>query len=160
MARVSAGSYYDILQLNPRTACHKKIKEQFYKLSFLHHPDRNRQNPQHSAKQFQRIAEAYSVLGNPAKKSEYDRRFPTRTARARNTSAQNMHSGMYRSSMRENLNKSTKPPKYNHKMHFQQHYSQERPSRMEAGQTDRSSVRAIMLAAVAIYAVGIGIFGH
>ena len=45
---------------------------QFYQLSKVHHPDHNPQDPQASDR-FVRISEAYAILGNPEKRSRYDR---------------------------------------------------------------------------------------
>ncbi|KAK2038295.1 DnaJ-domain-containing protein [Colletotrichum somersetense] len=51
-------------------------KRSFYALSKTHHPDHNRDDPDASRK-FHAIAEAYSVLGTPAKRAAYDRSLPS-----------------------------------------------------------------------------------
>jgi curved DNA-binding protein CbpA len=45
---------------------------QFYTLSLLHHPDKNRSDPNASLK-FASISSAYQVLGNASKRAHYDR---------------------------------------------------------------------------------------
>jgi len=64
-------SLYEILGLSPRTATARSIKQQYYRLSFVFHPDRNRSPSARS--NFAQISEAYRILGNPVKRQEYDR---------------------------------------------------------------------------------------
>jgi DnaJ-class molecular chaperone len=64
------GSFYDILDV-PETATADEIKKAWRKLSMIHHPDKNG-NSQESTEKFQKISEAYEVLGTPEKKKEYD----------------------------------------------------------------------------------------
>jgi DnaJ-class molecular chaperone len=64
------GSFYDILEV-PETASADEIKKAYRKLSMIHHPDKNG-NSQESTEKFQKISEAYEVLGTPEKKKEYD----------------------------------------------------------------------------------------
>jgi DnaJ-class molecular chaperone len=63
-------SFYDILEV-PETAQPDEIKKAYRKLSMIHHPDKNG-NSQESTEKFQKISEAYEVLGTPEKKKEYD----------------------------------------------------------------------------------------
>ena len=62
--------YYRVLGVDQK-APPSKIKEAYRQLAFKHHPDRNRENPA-AADKMKKINEAYAVLSNPAKKSEYD----------------------------------------------------------------------------------------
>jgi len=62
--------YYEILGVD-KTAAPKQLKEAYRKLAFKYHPDRNKGNPQDSEKMKQ-VNEAYAVLSDPSKKSEYD----------------------------------------------------------------------------------------
>lgn len=62
--------YYEVLGL-PRHASEEEIKRAFRKLAFQYHPDRNR-NPEAEDK-FKEINEAYQVLSNKEKRSQYDR---------------------------------------------------------------------------------------
>ena len=62
--------YYEILGVD-KTAAPKQLKEAYRKLAFKYHPDRNKGNPQASEKMKQ-VNEAYAVLSDPSKKSEYD----------------------------------------------------------------------------------------
>ncbi|KAI9594170.1 DnaJ domain-containing protein [Syncephalis fuscata] len=83
--RASQSNYYDILGV-PSDAAPSLIKARYYKLCFEFHPDRlNAQSSTlevtaeakevatRAAKQkFQKIAEAYRVIGHPARRREYD----------------------------------------------------------------------------------------
>ncbi|KAG0041047.1 hypothetical protein BGZ82_000026 [Podila clonocystis] len=62
-------NHYELLGLS-KEATKKEIKSQFYKLSKLHHPDKNDSDT--SRKEFLAINEAYSVLGNDRQRRDYD----------------------------------------------------------------------------------------
>lgn len=62
--------YYEILGI-PANASNKKIKEAYRTLAFEYHPDRNKDNIA-AAEKMKRINEAYAVLSNHKKRSEYD----------------------------------------------------------------------------------------
>ena len=67
---VSRRDYYDVLGLD-RNASPEEIKKAFRKLAFQYHPDRNKD---HAAEDtFKEINEAYEVLSDPQKRSDYDR---------------------------------------------------------------------------------------
>jgi DnaJ-class molecular chaperone len=70
MQKSPNSSFYDILEV-PETASQDEIKKAYRKLSMIHHPDKNG-NSQESTEKFQKISEAYEVLGTPEKKKEYD----------------------------------------------------------------------------------------
>ena len=63
-------SFYNILNV-PETATPAEIKQSYRKLSMTHHPDKNG-NSAESTEKFQKISEAYEVLGDVDKKREYD----------------------------------------------------------------------------------------
>lgn len=63
--------YYKILGLD-RNATDEEIKKKYRKLALEYHPDRN-QGDAESENKFKDIAEAYEILSNPQKKSNYDR---------------------------------------------------------------------------------------
>jgi len=63
--------YYKILEIN-KGASDEEIKKAYRKMAMKHHPDRNPDNTEAEAK-FKEAAEAYDVLSNPEKKSNYDR---------------------------------------------------------------------------------------
>lgn len=63
--------YYQILGV-PRDADEDAIKKAFRTLARETHPDRNPDDPQ-AAQKFKQIGEAYAVLGDPAKRAQYDR---------------------------------------------------------------------------------------
>jgi DnaJ-class molecular chaperone len=62
-------THYDVLGI-PKDATEGAIKKAYRELSFKNHPDRN-PSPEASAK-MQQINEAYEVLSDPQKRSEYD----------------------------------------------------------------------------------------
>ena len=61
---------YTILEV-PETASIDEIKKSYRRLSMLYHPDKNKNNPDATAK-FQKISEAYETLGDNEKKNQYD----------------------------------------------------------------------------------------
>jgi len=63
-------TFYDVLEV-PDTASMDEIKKSYRRLSMLNHPDKNKNNPEATAK-FQKISEAYETLGDSEKKNEYD----------------------------------------------------------------------------------------
>jgi DnaJ-class molecular chaperone len=67
---MTQADYYQILQVD-HNATAAQIKESYRHLAFKYHPDRNKGNPS-AVEEMKRINEAYAVLSNPAKKSEYD----------------------------------------------------------------------------------------
>ena len=64
-------SYYDVLQLESRSATPDEIKRAFRRLSMEHHPDKNG-NSDTSKCMFQKINEAYNVLSDTVKRNNYD----------------------------------------------------------------------------------------
>lgn len=71
MAETAQRDYYDVLGIS-KDANEKAIKDTFRKLAMEYHPDRNK-SPDAEAK-FKEIAEAYAVLSDPKKRTEYDTR--------------------------------------------------------------------------------------
>ena len=63
--------YYKILEIN-KNSTPDEIRKAYKKLAFKHHPDKNLGNREESEKKFKDISEAYSVLSDPSKKSDYD----------------------------------------------------------------------------------------
>ena len=62
--------YYELLGIN-RNAGEEEIKKAYRKLALQHHPDRNPGDKQAEEK-FKEVSEAYSVLSDPHKRSQYD----------------------------------------------------------------------------------------
>lgn len=62
--------YYQILTIE-RTANQQQIKEAYRRLAFQYHPDRNKGDAS-ATEQMKEINEAYAVLSNVQKRSEYD----------------------------------------------------------------------------------------
>ena len=67
----SKKDYYKILEIN-KNASTEEIRKAYKKLAGKFHPDKNPENKEESEKKFKDITEAYSVLSNPSKKSDYD----------------------------------------------------------------------------------------
>jgi DnaJ-class molecular chaperone len=63
-------SFYTVLDVS-ETATPDEIKKAYRKLSMLYHPDKNG-NSSESTEKFQKISEAYEVLGDAEKKKAYD----------------------------------------------------------------------------------------
>lgn len=62
--------YYQILDVTPETS-EEQIRKSYRRLAMQYHPDRNPGNPAAEEK-FKEIAEAYGVLTDPVKRSQYD----------------------------------------------------------------------------------------
>src|SRR3954464_10307822 len=62
--------YYAVLGV-PASASQDEIKKQYRKLASKHHPDKNQNDPK-AAERFKEISEAYQVLGDVAKRKQYD----------------------------------------------------------------------------------------
>jgi len=63
--------YYQILSV-PENASDQEIKGAFRKLAFKYHPDTNPGNEKQAEERFKEINEAYAVLGDKAKRQQYD----------------------------------------------------------------------------------------
>ena len=62
---------YDVLDL-PRDSDKEAIKQRFRRLTRLHHPDRNKNNPDCDPEYYARICSAYEILSDPRKRAAYD----------------------------------------------------------------------------------------
>jgi len=62
--------YYEVLGVN-RGANENDIKKAYRKLALQYHPDRNKDDPG-AAEKFTEINEAYEILGDPEKRTQYD----------------------------------------------------------------------------------------
>ena len=71
-------NYYDILGVS-RTASAEEIKKAFRKLAKECHPDlfqdRSQEEIEQITKKFQKISNAYDIIGDEIKRQEYDREF-------------------------------------------------------------------------------------
>lgn len=63
-------NFYEILEI-PESSSIDEIKKSYRRLSMIYHPDKNKNNPEATAK-FQKISEAYETLGDSEKKRDYD----------------------------------------------------------------------------------------
>ncbi len=62
--------YYKLLEVD-RDASDEQIRKSYRRLALKYHPDRNPGDPK-AEEHFKEIAEAYGVLIDPLKRSEYD----------------------------------------------------------------------------------------
>jgi molecular chaperone DnaJ len=62
--------YYAVLGVSA-SASQDEIKKQYRKLAAKHHPDKNASDPK-AAERFKEISEAYTVVGDPEKRKQYD----------------------------------------------------------------------------------------
>ncbi|VVC38846.1 DnaJ domain,DnaJ domain, conserved site [Cinara cedri] len=63
-------SHYEALNIQ-KTATHKEIKDAYYRLSMIYHPDKNK-GSEDAAKHFRDITSAYEILGNVRQRRLYD----------------------------------------------------------------------------------------
>lgn len=63
-------SHYEALNI-PKTATYKEIKDAYYRLSMIYHPDKNKGSKE-AANIFRDITSAYEVLGNVRQRRLYD----------------------------------------------------------------------------------------
>lgn len=63
-------NFYSVLGV-PESSTGEDIKKAYRKMSLKYHPDKNNGDPE-SVKMFQKISEAYEVLGDAQKRNEYD----------------------------------------------------------------------------------------
>jgi DnaJ-class molecular chaperone len=63
-------NFYNVLGV-PESSTGEDIKKAYRKMSLKYHPDKNNGDPE-SVKIFQKISEAYEVLGDAQKRNEYD----------------------------------------------------------------------------------------
>jgi DnaJ-class molecular chaperone len=66
-----AKDYYQILGIS-KNATAEQIKKAYRKLAMKYHPDRNPGNEKWANEKFKEVNEAFSVLGDPEKKKQYD----------------------------------------------------------------------------------------
>lgn len=66
---MSVKDYYQVLEI-PHNATEKEIKTAYRKLVMQYHPDKNTGNP-FAIQHFREVQEAYEILSNPVKRSEY-----------------------------------------------------------------------------------------
>ena len=81
--------YYFILKVPTDCSSQEEIKKSFRKLALDLHPDHNPDDSE-SEERFKEVTEAYGVLSDPLKKSEYDR-FRADYLAGRTTSSSNFH---------------------------------------------------------------------
>ncbi|XP_077882736.1 dnaJ homolog subfamily B member 8-like [Ictidomys tridecemlineatus] len=65
-------NYYRVLGVSPN-ASSSEIKKAYHQLALRVHPDKNLEDKEAAAERFKEVAEAYEVLSDPRKRSDYDR---------------------------------------------------------------------------------------
>ena len=68
---MASKDYYKILGLN-NNASQDEIKKAYRKLAMQYHPDRNHGKEEWANEKFKEINEAFSVLGDPEKRRQYE----------------------------------------------------------------------------------------
>ena len=68
-----SSSYYDILGI-PKRASDDDIKRAYLTLAKKYHPDQNPHNQAKSARNFQRVLEAYDTLKSRESRAEYNKK--------------------------------------------------------------------------------------
>jgi len=76
--------YYKTLGLK-KNATSKEIKSAYYALSKIHHPDANPSDKDDAAVKFQKVSEAYEVLGSENNRKAYDSQFDVKSGSVRFT---------------------------------------------------------------------------
>ncbi|CAG0888980.1 unnamed protein product [Darwinula stevensoni] len=72
MCVVHLKGFYEALEVR-QNATQSQIKEAYYRLSKIYHPDRNKLGGEGAAENFRMIKEAYEVLGNTKLRKLYDK---------------------------------------------------------------------------------------
>jgi len=68
---MKADEYYQTLGIST-TASREEIQKAYRQLARKYHPDLNQNDPKRAKEQFQKVQEAFDVLGNPEKRKVYD----------------------------------------------------------------------------------------
>lgn len=68
---MKADDYYQTLGVS-KTASREEIQKAYRRLARKHHPDFNQEDPKGAKEKFQKVQEAFDVLGNPEKRQVYD----------------------------------------------------------------------------------------
>ncbi|NWS02430.1 DNJB8 protein, partial [Motacilla alba] len=64
--------YYKVLGLQ-KNASQEDIKKSYHKMALKWHPDKNPKNKEEAEKKFKELVEAYEILSDPQKRSDYDK---------------------------------------------------------------------------------------
>ena len=86
-------NYYEILKISP-LASPSTIKRSYQRLARVHHPDKNKNNPE-AAEIFKQINEAYEVLSNTFKRKDFDRQLKEEKEKKERAQEKDYFSPMY-----------------------------------------------------------------
>lgn len=84
---------YDILGVS-KNASQSEIKSSYRKLALKHHPDRNPNDPT-AEERFKEVTEAYGILSDEAKRSEYDTPSPFSNFSGNNSNFEDMFNDFF-----------------------------------------------------------------
>jgi DnaJ-class molecular chaperone len=68
---MKADDYYQVLGVS-KTSSREEIQKAYRQLARKYHPDFNQNDPKGAKEKFQKVQEAFDVLGNPEKRQIYD----------------------------------------------------------------------------------------
>lgn len=68
---INSDNYYEVLGLN-KNVSDDDIRKAYKKIALKYHPDKNPNNKEEAEKNFKKINEAYSILGDKEKRKNYD----------------------------------------------------------------------------------------
>jgi DnaJ-class molecular chaperone len=120
-------THYQVLEVTNRASL-REIKQNYYKLSKIHHPDLNGDQDK-----FLELGEAYQCLMDKNKRRDYDATLGINSASNTQSAAQGYSSSFRQSRARRNLNpddyilyRKSRPSKlYDYDTHSAQHYPRE-----------------------------------
>ena len=128
--KLSKPTHYEVLGINSGASA-KQIKDRYYQLSKKYHPDVNA-DPSTSHDIFTQINEAYSVLSDSSRRSEYDNTLPLNRPESTTT---------FTSAAQRSAASATESSASSSRLHWTGRYSQARMDREKQNQTDLKNER-------------------
>ena len=113
----AAPDHYSVLKV-PRGSTQAQIKSAYYKLCIEHHPDTSQGCPTKSREEFNKISEAYAVLGQVESRRKYDKEHLQQYPKFRRTTF--TRENQFTHSFKSGYN--TKGPQFNFDEFYRAHY--------------------------------------